>query len=70
MTVTANSFSSNQLGGNIGLGYSQRLGGVYGDGTMKLYAEARYVYIKTPPITETDGLGTTELIPVTIGVRW
>jgi hypothetical protein len=70
VTVTANSFSSNQLGGNIGLGYSHRLGGVYGDGTMKLFAEARYVFIKTPPITANDGLGTTELIPVTFGVRW
>jgi hypothetical protein len=70
VTVTANSFSSNQLGGNIGLGYSRRLGGVYGDGTMKLFAEARYVFIKTPAITETNGLGTTELIPVTMGLRW
>ncbi len=70
VTVTANSFSSNQLGANIGLGYSHRLGGVYGDGTMKLFAEARYVYIHTPPITATDGLGTTELIPVTFGIRW
>ncbi len=70
VTVTANSFSSNQFGGNIGLGYSHRLGGVYGDSTMKLFAEARYVYIKTPPITENNGLGTTELIPVTVGVRW
>jgi hypothetical protein len=70
VTVTANSFSSNQLGGNFGLGFSHRLGGVYGDGTMKLFAEARYVFIKTPAITVTDGLGTTELIPVTLGVRW
>jgi hypothetical protein len=70
VSVTANSFSSNQLGGNIGLGYSHRFGGVYGDGTMKLFAEARYVFIATPSITQTDGLGTTELIPVTMGVRW
>jgi len=70
VTVTANSFSSNQLGGNIGLGFSHRFGGVYGDGNMKLFAEARYLFIKTPPITATDGLGTTELIPVTMGLRW
>jgi hypothetical protein len=70
VTVTANSFSSNQLGGNIGLGFSHRFGGVYGDGNMKLFAEARYLFIKTPPITTTDGLGTTELIPVTMGLRW
>jgi hypothetical protein len=54
----------------LGLGYTRRLGGVYGDGKMKLFAEARYLYIHTPPITETNGLGRTELIPVTLGVRW
>ena len=70
VNVTANSFSSNQAGGNLGMGYTRRLGGVYGDSTMKLFAEARYVYIHTPAITETNGLGTTELIPVTFGVRW
>jgi len=70
VTVTANSFSSNQAGGNIGLGFTHRLGGVYGDGTMKLFAEARYVFINTPPITASNGLGTTELIPVTLGVRF
>jgi hypothetical protein len=68
--VTANSFSSDQLGLNFGLGYSHRLGGVYGDGRMKLFAEARYTYIHTPPITQTNGLGTTELIPVNFGVRF
>ena len=68
--VTVNSFSSDQLGGNIGFGISRRLGGVYGDGTMKLFGEARYTYINTPKITETNGLGRTELIPVTFGVRW
>jgi hypothetical protein len=70
VNVTANSFSSNQGGLNLGLGITHRLGGVYGDGKMKLYAEARYVYIHTPAITETNGLGTTELLPVTFGVRW
>jgi hypothetical protein len=70
VTVTADSFTSNQLGGDLGLGVSHRLGGVYGDGTMKLFAEARYLYIHTPSITENNGLGTTELIPVTFGIRW
>jgi hypothetical protein len=70
VVVTANSFSSDQLGANIGLGYSHRLGGVYGDGKMKLFAEARYTYIHTPAITETNGLGTTELIPVNFGIRF
>jgi hypothetical protein len=70
VNVTAASFTSDQGGLNAGLGYSHRLGGVYGDGTMKLFAEARYLWINTPPITETNGLGRTELIPVTFGVRW
>jgi len=70
VNVTANSFTSNQLGTNIGLGISHRLGGVYGDGKMKLFAEARYTYIHTPAITETNGLGTTELLPVTLGLRF
>jgi hypothetical protein len=70
VNVTTNSFSSNQGGINIGLGFTHRLRGVYGDGQMKLFGEARYVYIRTPPITETNGLGRTELIPVTFGVRW
>lgn len=68
--VTANSFSSNQAGANLGFGYSHRLGGVYGDGTMKLFAEARYTWIATPKLGQANGLGRTELIPVTFGVRW
>lgn len=63
-------FSSDQWGGNLGLGYTHRLGGVYGDGRAKLFAEVRYLYIHTPPITEVNGLGVTELIPVTFGIRW
>jgi hypothetical protein len=70
VSVTANSFSSNQAGGNIGLGFTHRFGGVYGDGTMRAFAEARYVFINTPPITANNGLGTTELIPVTVGLRF
>jgi hypothetical protein len=62
--------SSNQGGANVGVGFSHRLGGVYGDGQAKLFAEARYLFIDSPPITASNGLGTTELIPVTFGVRW
>lgn len=68
--VTANSFSSNQAGFNGGAGFTHRLGGVYGDGQMKLFAEVRYTWIATPPIGHPNGLGRTELIPVTFGVRW
>jgi hypothetical protein len=70
VNIVTNHFSSNQGGLNFGGGITHRLGGVYGDGTMKLFAEARYLYLKTPSITETNGLGTTELIPVTFGLRW
>lgn len=70
VNVTANSFSSDQLGANLGLGYEHRIGGFYGDGKTKLFAEARYTYINTPGIEETNGLGRTELIPVTLGVRF
>jgi hypothetical protein len=70
VTVTLGSFSSNQAGVNAGIGYIHRLGGTADDSHMKLFAEARYVYIHTPPIIATNGLGTTELIPVTFGVRW
>lgn len=68
--VTANSFSSNQAGFNGGFGLTHRLGGVYGDGQMKLFAEVRYTWIATPKIGTPNGLGRTEIIPVTFGVRW
>ena len=68
--ATLNSFSSNQFGASGGFGISHRMGGVYGDGTAKLFAEARYLWIDTPKIGEPNGLGTTGLIPVTLGVRW
>jgi hypothetical protein len=69
----ANHFSSNQGGGNFGLGFTHRLGGVYGDGTMKLFGEARYLYVDTPETNAFTGptrMGPTELIPVSFGVRW
>jgi len=69
-SVTANSFSSDQIGANFGLGFQHRLGGMYGDSKTRLFAEARYTYIHTPPITQDNGLGTTEVIPVTLGVRF
>jgi hypothetical protein len=68
--LNTTSFSSNQWGGNIGLGISHRLGGTYGDSNTKLFAEARYLFVNTPPISQTNGLGTTGLIPVTLGIRF
>lgn len=67
---TVLTISSNQWGGNGGLGIYHRMGGTYGDGTSQLFAEARYLYVHTPPISQNNGLGTTELIPVTVGIRF
>jgi hypothetical protein len=70
-------FSSNQGGWNIGLGYQRHLGGMYHEGRMKLFAEARYLNVLTPEYNSSpNGLGTTfaaagtKIIPVTFGVRW
>lgn len=68
--VTVASFTSNQWGANGGLGLYHRFGGMYGEGKNQLFAEARYTFIHTPPISETNGLGTTGLIPVTVGFRF
>lgn len=66
--VVVSHFSSNQGGANLGVGFTHRLAGIHGN--TKLFAEARYLYINTPKIGEINGLGTTGLIPVTLGVRW
>jgi len=65
--VVVSHFSSNQGGVNFGLGVTHKVGG---DEHLKAFAEVRYLLINTPPIGEQDGLGKTELIPVTFGVRW
>lgn len=65
-------FSSNQGGANLGLGITHTLGSADtgSDGKLRVFAEARYLWINTPAIGANDGLGTTGLIPVTIGLRW
>ena len=70
--VTVASVTSNQWGGNAGLGIYHRVGSMYGDSDShtEIFAEARYTYIHTPSASQTNGLGTTELIPVTLGVRF
>ncbi len=68
--VTVSSFTSNQWGGNAGFGLYHRVGGMYGDSHTQLFAEARYTFIHTPQPTQDNGLGTTEMIPVTLGVRF
>jgi hypothetical protein len=69
--VTVASTTSNQWGGNAGFGIYHRLGAMYGgDSHSQIFAEARYMFLHTPPITQSNGFGTTELIPVTLGVRF
>ena len=70
--VVVSHFSSNQGGLNLGLGITHTLGSADtgSDGRLKVFAEARYLWLNTPGIGANDGLGTTELIPVTIGLRW
>jgi hypothetical protein len=68
--VTVASFTSSQWGGNLGAGLYHRVGGLYGDSHTQLFAEARYTFIHTPPPSQANGLGTTEVIPVTFGVRF
>jgi hypothetical protein len=65
--VVVSHFSSNQGGLNLGVGFTHKLG--EGD-NMRAFAEVRYVWLDTPQIGTTDGLGRTELIPVTLGVRF
>jgi hypothetical protein len=70
-------FSSNQGGWNIGGGFEHRLGGLYGEGRMRVFAEARYLDVLSPAITtQPNGLGTTtvgadtRIVPVTFGIRF
>ena len=76
--ATVGHFSSNQGGFNIGGGYQHRLGGMYGDSKMKLFAEVRYLKVLSPAIVgqSANGLAPvsipadTKLLPITFGVRW
>jgi Outer membrane protein beta-barrel domain len=71
-------FSSNQGGWNVGGGVSHRFAGVYGDGRMAIYAEARYLDVLSPAVVGAtpNGLGATtvgadtKLVPVTFGLRF
>jgi len=75
--VVVGHFSSNQGGWNVGGGFTHRLGGVNGDGRMKLFAEARFLDVDTPAVSSSpNGLGNTtvaagtKVVPITLGVRW
>lgn len=73
----AGHFSSNQGGWNVGGGYQHRMGGMYGESKVKLFAEVRYLDVLSPAVTTSaNGLGTTtvgagtKVIPITFGVRF
>ena len=70
--VTVSHFSSNQGGFNAGLGLTHRLGSpdMGGVSRLRVYIEARYLWINTPGKGSQYGLGRTELVPLTIGLRW
>ncbi|HWE87047.1 MAG TPA: hypothetical protein VG267_19030 [Terracidiphilus sp.] len=76
--ATAGHFSSNQGGFNIGGGFRHRFSGMYGDGRMEVYAEARFVDAFTPAIIgqSPNGLGNTtigagtRLVPINFGIRY
>jgi hypothetical protein len=77
--VVVGHFSSNQGGWNVGAGYQHRLGGMYGDSKMRLFAEFRYLDVLSPAVTglSPNGLGEittvnadTKMLPVTLGVRF
>ena len=76
-TETVGSFSSNQGGVNVGVGFQHRIGGIYEDGKTKLFAEARFIDVLSPAVNgSANGLGVTAIgantmvVPITLGVRW
>jgi len=67
------SFADSALGGNIGAGATFNPLGEYSH--LKLFAEARYVYVDTPgpnlsSATGNSHTGSEALIPVTFGIRF
>jgi Outer membrane protein beta-barrel domain len=63
---TISHFSSNQGGVSIGTGLTHNIGN-----GAKLFAEARYLWVDSPPATATKlGSGTVSMIPVTFGIRF
>jgi Outer membrane protein beta-barrel domain len=67
-TEVLNHFSSNQGGVNIGTGVTFKPNA---DGKAKFYAEARYVWVNSPPTSgDAFGTGTVGMIPITFGFRW
>lgn len=53
------SYTVNKGGWNAGAGFNFK----FGDSRAKLFTEVRYHYVPTRPVA-------TELMPITVGVRW
>jgi hypothetical protein len=65
---TLSHFSSNQGGANFGTGVTFKPNA---DGKVKLYAEARYLWVNSPKSSTTAvGTGSVNMFPITFGVRW
>ncbi len=75
---TVGHFSSNQAGINVGGGFRHKFTGMYGDGRMEVFAEARFVDVFTPAVVNQspNGLGNTtigagtRLLPINFGIRF
>ncbi len=71
---TFSSFTDNSLGYNFGTGVTFKPLGEYSH--LKLFVEARYVFVNSPRETATDlangsmHTGTEELIPISFGIRF
>ena len=70
---TVASFADSAVGGNLGTGVTFKPMGEYSH--LKLFAEARYVFVDTPSfdpnsLKGTPHTGTEELLPVTFGIRF
>jgi hypothetical protein len=67
--VTVYNFTSTQLAADAGVGMYWKAFGP--DSNVKLFAEARYIFVDSPSATKTsDGEGTEGIIPVTFGIRF
>lgn len=76
---TVGSLTSNSGGFDIGGGVSHRFAGMYGDGKMAIFAEARYLDVLSPAFNHQSAGGAiaptsigsgTKLVPITFGLRF
>lgn len=67
--VTVANFVSSQLAADAGFGIYWKAFGP--SSNAKLFVESRYIFVNSPrPTATTEGEGTEELIPVTLGLRF